>query len=833
MARKYNQAGFAPIVIILILGLIGGSVFVAIRNNVPTQVASSPTPTVSSTPTSSSTPSAKPSVPPAAKPSSTPSPSPTSTASTPTPEVTTIPSQSPSQSPSLSPTPSPSPSPSPSPTGTPAGGGDVNGDGSINETDLRVVMQSWGTNRTDVQDQFGDGKINSLDFVSIADRISNPTTSPTPVACSVVPGSATWSSSSVIVPASVTLTATVSGNCAGKQVAFTIRENDTGLGELELDGLLDDNVQTPAANGPITGTTATTTWVAEYVSDGPLGASIPPEYHFTAQVVGEGTPAVRSNDPLLTVNQAGGGGATPTPTGMSMNGESMAMQNWQPGGKNAPNPLYDKCDDGTDVSTAHKAYYVIAYDGIKYPTWHPALVDNPITGVGKCYFGHEHGSDPQKYLHWDEIVQHFGKDQDGNGTISPMIINASTGQITPGDRAGIPFGIANDHMDQYYNQENRDSIFVRHEDHVGHKIEFVNNEVDVNTDLDGNDTASTHQMAQLSGTNGLNIPYYSSSVNNGAYQPTGVVCTHLHKFHQGTHSGDGIRNNLHEVIFHSTCQSVNVNGINAPAYYPTNTVLLTGMMSFGNPGEYLRFCFADRQTKVCPDGGSPGNCNINDPLLSKMPDAINSTSLGRNMVDKYCLDNWTTLNPGNNYFGPYEIWEGDFAVYTGNTLSDASMIAEHGRQWDVLDPVRFVDVGYQHPTRTWQKDYQFNSENCQKPGGAYDALTFVGGCNSRTSNTAWDSPQSGFRGLKRTTYFGRNRVSNQGSAQTWWTDPLGGNAVTTQFTSGLKQRISTVEADIQSVQSRVQQLYGGNNFLNDRAIQRLFNDGGNTVHAPN
>ena len=87
--------------------------------------------------------------------------------------------------------------------------------------------------------------------------------------------------------------------------------------------------------------------------------------------------------------------------------------------------------------------------------------------------------------------------------------------------------------------------------------------------------------------------------------------------------------------------------------------------------------------------------------------------------------------------------------------------------------------------------------------------------------------------MKRTTYFGRNRVSNQGSAQTWWTDPLGGNAVTTQFTSGLKQRISTVEADIQSVQSRVQQLYGGNNFLNDRAIQRLFNDGGNTVHAPN
>jgi hypothetical protein len=532
---------------------------------------------------------------------------------------------------------------------------------------------------------------------------------------------------------------------------------------------------------------------------------------------------------------------TPTPT-MNMNGESMAMMGWRVGGKNPPNPLYDKCDDGTDVVAVHNQYYVIAYDGIKYPTWHPAVVNNPITGVGKCYFGHEHGSDPQKYIHWDEIYQHFGKDMNNDGAITPLVINAATGQITPGDRAGIPFGIANEHMEQYYNQEGRDSVFVRHEDHVGHKIEFVNKESDVNTNLDGNTTASTHEMAQLTGTEGLNVPYYSSSIDNGAYKPTGVICTHLHKFHQGTHSGDAILNNLHEVIFHSTCNSVNVNGINAPAYYPNNTVLLTGMMAFGKPGIYKRFCFTSRAQEVCGLDGqnmtSGKTCTLTDPLLSRLPGAINSTSLGRNMVDKYCLDNWNALNPSvdpnSDYFAPYELWEGDLAIYTGNTLSDSTMIAEHGRQWDVLDPVRFIDVGYVNPNRPSQKDFQYNSENCKKPGGAYDALTFVGGCNSRTTNIPFDSPQSGFKGIKRTTYFGRNRVQNQGGAQIYWTDPLGGNAVATQFVSGLKQKISSVTADIQKVQSRVQQLFGANNFLNDRAIQRTFNgNSAGTIHAPN
>ncbi len=500
--------------------------------------------------------------------------------------------------------------------------------------------------------------------------------------------------------------------------------------------------------------------------------------------------------------------STPVPS-MTMNGESMSMMAWKVGGKNAPNPLYDKCDDGTDVVTAHNQYYVIAYDGIKYPTWHPAVVTNPVTGVGKCYFGHEHGSNPQSYMHWDEIYKFFGKDINGDGVISPLAI-AADGKITPGDRAGIPFGMANEHMDQYYNQEGRDSLFVRHEDHVGHKIEFVNSEAE----MAGN---STHTMAQLSGTNGVNVPYYNSAANSNTYLPTGVVCTHLHKFHQGTNSADAVRNNLHEVIFHSTCESVNVNNINAPAYYPTNTVLLTGMMAFGEPGGFKRFCFSDRSTNVCPDGkNANGSCVVTDPLISKLPNAVHSDSLGRNMVDKYCLDNFATLNPGVNYFNPYELWEGDLRIQT----PAGKMIAEHGRQWDVLDPVRYVD-----PAGT--NGIGYNQDRCNQ------GLPYSGNCAKGVKGAAWNSPQAAFKGLHRTAYFGRNRVSNNGGSEIWWTDPLGSNAVTTPFTSGLKQRISTVEADIQTVQYRIQQLYGASNFLNDRALQRDFDNGGNTVHAPN
>ncbi len=88
----------------------------------------------------------------------------------------------------------------------------------------------------------------------------------------------------------------------------------------------------------------------------------------------------------------------------------------------------------TDTCTReqHDAYSTVGPDGLRYPTWHPAV--DPATG---CTFGHEHGRDPRGSHLYAEV----------------------------GD---IPFGYANQHLVE--------SGFgaARIEDHVGHKVEWEN-----------------------------------------------------------------------------------------------------------------------------------------------------------------------------------------------------------------------------------------------------------------------------------------------------------------------------------------------------------------------
>src|SRR5690606_20337587 len=152
----------------------------------------------------------------------------------------------------------------------------------------------------------------------------------------------------------------------------------------------------------------------------------------------------------------------------------------------------------TNIVTVHNMYHAIGYDHMKYPTWHPPVVNNPVTGVGKCYFGHEHGTNPQGYIYWNEVVQDYGKELNNDDVITHISIS-STGAITPGDRAGLTFGIANEHMEMYYDIPPEGGVvFHRHEDHVGHKVEFVNNEAQ----MVGN---TTHPMAQIPNTMGVNV----------------------------------------------------------------------------------------------------------------------------------------------------------------------------------------------------------------------------------------------------------------------------------------------------------------------------------------
>jgi hypothetical protein len=190
-------------------------------------------------------------------------------------------------------------------------------------------------------------------------------------------------------------------------------------------------------------------------------------------------------------------------------GFSAAYGIWTPG----PG---DSCTKET-----HDRYAVVGPDGKLYPTWHPPV--DPETG---CTFGHEHGRDPR-------------------------------GSSLYGMTGPVPFGYANEQLDTY------DPTLMRHEDHVGHKIEWAND-----------------------------IPLHFGS--NAASQLFDIRCDVFVKLHQGTHSKDAYTNNLHELAYHIRCTD-------------GTELHVTLLTAIGTPGEFSRGCDADTEVVVGPatPAGSP------------------------------------------------------------------------------------------------------------------------------------------------------------------------------------------------------------------------------------
>jgi hypothetical protein len=185
---------------------------------------------------------------------------------------------------------------------------------------------------------------------------------------------------------------------------------------------------------------------------------------------------------------------------------SRAMSAWQPG------PT-DTCP-----ISVHAQFSTIGPDAKRYPTWHPPV--DPATG---CTFGHEHGRDP----HGSSLYQ----------TVGP-----------------IPFGYANEVLDAF------DPAGPRHEDHVGHKVEWE----------DG-------------------MPMRIADA------PAGISCDLLTKLHQGTHSKDAFANNLHELAYHVRCTD-------------GSEIHLTIMTAIGRPGEFVRSC--DREAVVLVGPATPAHSPV-------------------------------------------------------------------------------------------------------------------------------------------------------------------------------------------------------------------------------
>lgn len=459
---------------------------------------------------------------------------------------------------------------------------------------------------------------------------------------------------------------------------------------------------------------------------------------------------------------------TPVPTQTSSNpaGLSYAMGIWDPADAKyvGTGPQkYPVCP-----KALHDSYSVIGPDGLRYPTWHPPVVINPATGQ-KCTFGHEHGRDPSKYALFDTVRRHFAYDANKDGTIDAAELAT----------AGIPFNYVNQQIDA------SSMGYMRHEDHVGNKIEYANGEGDTG-DSDAFNTSLT---------GGIIIPEKDPSGPNGKWKNSGVSCYFFDKFHQGVSSPDAFTNNVHELIFHAKCTSTR-------AGYASNEMIISGLVAFGAPGEFTKFCNNDRDTII--KVGTDAN-NIHFP--GRTGDGM------RNIMTRDCVETTILVSGANNFSSfPYEDWSGGLSVMnpSGKSLVDI------GGGWEVLDSIR-----YYYPTATNKIGY--NTDTCyetfngrQTHGGECDEMTQYGSIKGIT----WTDTRSGFKGLSRGQYVQVPVVSNAGGSGVYYTDAYGKNATTTYAPGKIKQVLSAVNSTVQWS-------------TDPRIIKHNHDSGEGTVHAPN
>jgi hypothetical protein len=262
---------------------------------------------------------------------------------------------------------------------------------------------------------------------------------------------------------------------------------------------------------------------------------------------------------------------TPPPSGEL----SVAYGRWQPG-------PFDTCS-----TQDHDDYATVGPDGKLYPTWHPPL--DEVTG---CSFGHEHGRDPR-------------------------------GSAISDDVGAIPFGYANERLDVW------DPLTSRHEDHVGHKVEWEN---DVS----------------------MRFPGPASAVFE-------VRCNVFAKLHQGSHSKDAFTNNVHELAYHARCDD-------------GTALSFTVLTAIGQPGEFVRSCDSDVHVTVGP------------------PSPLNSPAGGgkRLIPDRTCIDRHMLVEEGErSNFGRAlrESWQ----LSQRLRRADGKTLVSINPYFNVFRPSRYFD----------------------------------------------------------------------------------------------------------------------------------------------
>ena len=470
------------------------------------------------------------------------------------------------------------------------------------------------------------------------------------------------------------------------------------------------------------------------------------------------TPVVPSSSPVPTVHPV---------NGIVGEGNAMAFGVWNPadpkfaGGGPQKYPTCSKA--------FHDSFFVIGPDGKKYPTWHPAVAVDPSSGI-KCTFGHEHGRDPSKSTLWPEVQSYFYFDANKNGKIDP-----EEQKVT-----GVPFGYANEQLDIY--SASKGQAIMRHEDHFGNKVEYINGEAD-----------SSGEFGSAA-TGGIVIPIRTESTPK--WRDSGAKCTYFSVIHQGVHSADAFTNNLHAVSFFADCKGP------TPQYDMKAAV--TNLVSFGASGEFSNLCDAegDRTTPVVI---GRNEMNQNYP-------GIRGNGF-RNIIQRSCVEKYFLVSAGKFSMNAYEAWASSLHVRsaTKTILSDINVTL------DVEDAIRYYD-----PNKTNKIGYFMDLCYEVLPNGNQARGT----CNSthygNIKGITWNDTRSDYKGIHRGMYYQGPRIFNSGGPEIWYTDPFGNNAQTTPFTGSIKQIVSSKNVDYLNL---------GN--IDPRNTDRVHDDGEGTVHAPN
>ncbi|HET7039741.1 MAG TPA: hypothetical protein VFH97_07625 [Gemmatimonadales bacterium] len=363
-----------------------------------------------------------------------------------------------------------------------------------------------------------------------------------------------------------------------------------------------------------------------------------------------------------------------------------------PGQATGPSAAYDIWVPGpndTCTPEIHNRYAVVGPDGKLYPTWHPPV--DPETG---CTFGHEHGRDPSGSRLF--------------GTVGP-----------------IPFGYANEQLDIW------DPAGPRHEDHVGHKIEWEN---DIRL-------------------------HFGGAVANSLLE---LRCDVLTKLHQGTHSKDAFTNNLHELAYHIRCED-------------GTQMHVTLLTAIGRPGEFVRSC--DPEQTIVAGPPTPANSPEGD---------------GRRAIpDRACVEQYAFVPEGQTgdfHQALHESWE------TSNVVrrADGHGLAFFNPYFQVELPSRYFDATQpDNLARPIAICYETLPNGFRAIGEPCDISTGGG----VLLNVTFDDTRSAFDGAGRTVDINYNEIRNEDGPDVWYTDPFDRNGQVTPFPGSIRQFIAKINND--------------------------------------